>query len=271
MPAYAAPLFILRQEAQRDLYAVFEKLHECGFDGVELLGLFSKSPRALRVKLDELGLRCVGDHVDIAEFLAQPDRIIDERKEIGCAYITIGHGSGKFMPGTPQFERMLDDMRLLIGKCVAAGVTPQYHNHGWDVVGSPSYTERLMSSFMDAGLCLEPDIGWMTYSGADPATYLANYGKRCKVLHFKDVYAEDISKIRGLPPGSERFDAEHGRFEFRPTGYGVVNFPRLMPLCLTCEPEWIVIDHDLAYERDSYNDLRISLEYVKNLFEIHKA
>jgi hypothetical protein len=30
-------------------------------------------------------------------------------------------------------------------------------------------------------------------------------------------------------------------------------------------PEWLITDHDCAYERDMYQDLKISLEYVRNL------
>ncbi len=30
-----------------------------------------------------------------------------------------------------------------------------------------------------------------------------------------------------------------------------------MPLCLACKPKWFVVDHDLAYERDSYEDLKM--------------
>ena len=44
----------------------------------------------------------------------------------------------------------------------------------------------------------------------------------------------------------------------------------LYMLSLTCnpQPEWYVMDHDCAYERDSYFDLKISLEYFKNLIEV---
>ena len=70
----------------------------------------------------------------------------------------------------------------------------------------------------------------------------------------------------------QRGTAERGHFEFRPTGYGVLNLPRLMPLCLRCHPEWFVMDHDLAYERDIYSDLKLSLDYVRGLLSLmHEA
>jgi len=48
-------------------------------------------------------------------------------------------------------------------------------------------------------------------------------------------------------------------------GYGILNFPGLLNKIKACEPKWLLADHDLAYERDSYFDLKISLEYMKNL------
>ena len=45
----------------------------------------------------------------------------------------------------------------------------------------------------------------------------------------------------------------------------ILDLPRLMPLCLDCQPQWLVMDHDLAYERDSFEDLRLSLEYTRSL------
>lgn len=106
----------------------------------------------------------------------------------------------------------------------------------------------------------------MEIGGGDCADYLRAYADRCPVIHLKDYYSSDNSKlgrVREFVPA--RGTAERGHFEFRPTGYGVLNLPKLMPLCLKCEPEWFVIDHDLAYERDSYDDLKLSLDYTRAL------
>lgn len=259
-----APTFILREQAQRDLFAVFDGLKAIGCDGVELLGFFGRDPGDIRKKLDDIGLEAMGDHVDIASFLADPDRVIDDHLRVGCSYLTISHGEGQFLPGAAAFGAMLEDMRLLIGKCLAAGITPHYHNHGWDARGESSYIHALMDGLRADGLRLEPDLGWMVYAGADPAAYLRKYADCCPVLHLKDVYADDYAKAVNKP-GDVRRDPDNGGFEFRPTGYGTVNFPALMPLMEACRPEWLIVDHDLAYGRDSYGDLKLSVDYLRAL------
>jgi len=70
--------------------------------------------------------------------------------------------------------------------------------------------------------------------------------------------------------GSNRGGAEQGFFEFRPTGYGIMNYPALIKPMLDCHPEWIVLDHDLAYERDPFEDLALSLAYAKSLMGIYR-
>ena len=118
-------------------------------------------------------------------------------------------------------------------------------------------------------LRFEPDLGWIFYTGASPEDYLKKYAHRCPVIHLKDVYARDLTLAgNSLCLGTKKADPEKGYFEFRPLGYGMLNLPKLMPACLKCAPEWMVLDHDLAYERDSFMDLKLSLDYTKTLLEI---
>ena len=124
----------------------------------------------------------------------------------------------------------------------------------------------ILDSCEKDGLCLEPDLGWMITAKADPSAYLHKYINRCPVIHLKDVYAEDFSKTGdGGGLTEQKALPEKGYFEFRPTGYGLLNLPKLMPLCLKCNPEWFVVDHDAAYNRDIYADLKLSLDYTRNL------
>ena len=90
----------------------------------------------------------------------------------------------------------------------------------------------------------------MSIGSADPAYYLEKYKDRSPVIHFKDY----------MPAGDS--------FQFRPTGYGIMNNAELYATSLSCNPEWYIMDHDCAYERDIYFDLAISLEYFKNLMSV---
>lgn len=265
----AAPLYILRNEAEQDLFQVLEQIKALGFDGVELLGFFGKEPKAIREKLDAIGLQAIGNHVPADEFIKDPQKVISEHKMVGCSYITIAWPDRAISPAHPDFEKLLADIRYLSKQCLEAGITPLYHNHEFEFLHSPSSLDLIMESCKEDGLCLEPDLGWMAFKGEDPAEYLIRYADCSPVIHWKDIYAKDLSQVgEGPELGTQKANPQKGYFEFRPVGYGMLNVPKLFPLALACKPQWFVMDHDLAYDRDSYEDLKLSLDYIRTILRI---
>ena len=262
----ASQLFIVRHEAEKDLFAVLKKLSGLGFDGVEFLGFFGKTPTEIRRQMDSLSMHAVGNHVSAEVFLANPQKLIDDHKELDCKYITIPWVGSRSAPGSAEFAESIEKLKHLAHLCRENGIIPLYHNHAHEFEGVTVMDEILDSC---EELCFEPDVGWMMIKQVDPEKYLGKYMNRCPIIHIKDVYAKDWSKI-GLSKelGTQKADPEKGYFEFRPTGYGMLNLPALMPLCLACNPEWLVPDHDLAYDRDSYYDLKLGLDYTRALLKI---
>ncbi len=274
---YAAPLFILRNKCEKDLFAVLAKLKEKGFDGIEFLGFFGHEPQELATKLQELNLQALGNHVDFATFDANPEAVIAAHKTIGCQYITLAGGL-TFPYEEENFNAWVHRVTEIGRMCRSEGVTLLYHNHAKELVHTVHGEHFLMHILNKApadALALEPDLGWMAIGGATPKDYLLRYKDRCPVLHLKDYYS-DLPLYKAIPGdvttfGDKRGNAETGGFEFRPTGYGVMNYPALTKAMLDCKPEWIVLDHDLAYDRDAYADLEISLTFTKNLLGLHHS
>lgn len=238
--------YIVREDAAADLAKTLERLARIGYDGVELLGFFGRSSRVVRQLLQSFGIQALGDHVPVSDILNNPGPLIQDHLEVGCTYITLGFG--KEIVGRQPFDLLAEQCQKAARLCLQEGIVPLYHNHDFDLQGEASFAERLLDAVQE--LCFEPDVGWMVVAGKDPARYLEKYQSRVPVVHLKDVF---------LTPNG---------FTFRPTGYGVVNTPALLPAILACEPEWLMVDHDLAYARDAYDDLRLSYEYVKALLRV---
>ena len=119
-------------------------------------------------------------------------------------------------------------------------------------------------------LALEPDLGWMEVGGGDCAWYLATYRDRCPVIPPEGLLLLGQFQARAAcatlcPRAAARTAATSSS---GPRATGVLNLPKLMPLCLSCEPAWFVMDHDLAYERDPYEDLKLSLDYTRALLKM---
>ena len=255
MAKIGSPLFILREECAKDLMIVLEKLAQIGYEGIEFLGFFGHKPSTIKNKLDSCGLKAIGNHVAFEEFSGNISKVIDEHKEIGCGYITVGAPGVDGMPGGENYARTIEIFEKLGEAMNAAGMKLLYHNHAEELkakVNGKTILENIFDDTRSDLLYCEPDLGWISIGGENPAYYLEKYKDRCPVIHFKDYIDTSDS------------------FLFRPTGYGVVNNAELYALSLACNPEWYIMDHDCAYERDSYFDLAISLDYFKNLMTVAK-
>lgn len=262
----ASPLYILRDRCQEDLRGVLTRLKGLGFDGVEFLGLFGHSFQEVAAWLQELDLRPLGDHVPLAKLEAEPG-LLEAYANLGCRYLTVADVPMEELLG--QERRLFDRLDRLVERARALGLRLQYHNHAQELLRKRDGVEALeilMAGMAPKGLCLEIDLGWLEIGGGDCEAYLRRYRDNCPVIHLKDYFATDLARLGDvndfLP---QRGGPERGCFEFRPTGFGVLNLPKLLPLCLDCRPEWFVMDHDLSYERDPYQDLAWSLDYVRRL------
>jgi sugar phosphate isomerase/epimerase len=271
----ASPLYILREQCASDLFAVLRKIKEMGFDGVEFLGFFGHSAPAVRRCLDDLQLRALGNHVPYENILSDMDGTLEFHAAVGCSYLSVGDWPAAGFPGGPDWEQTLAGLVKISQQARKYGITLLYHNHDNELITRVDGRELLdviLRATPKQVLAFEPDLGWIEIGGGNCEYYLTQYADRCPVIHLKDYYSADKSRhgfVRDFVP--QRGSAERGHFEFRPAGYGVLNLARLMPLCIQCAPEWFVMDHDLAYERDSFGDLKLSLDYVKTLLSLYES
>ncbi|MCL1857764.1 MAG: sugar phosphate isomerase/epimerase [Oscillospiraceae bacterium] len=253
-----SPLFILREECQKDLMSVLDKLAQIGYDGIEFLGFFGRKPSEIKNKLNSCGLKAIGDHVAFNEFAENTQKVINERKEIGCGYITIGAPKQDGLPGGENYKRTIETYNKIGESLKSAGMKLLFHNHAEELknkIDGKAILEKIYDDTKPDLLYCEPDLGWIGIGGGDPEYFVKKYKNRCPVIHFKDYIFN-----------------KSGEFIFRPTGYGIMNNAELYATSIDCDspPEWYVMDHDCAYKRDSYFDLKISLEYFKNLIEVIK-
>jgi sugar phosphate isomerase/epimerase len=264
---FGATSYIVREQIARDPAKAFDQLRAMGYEGVEMVGLPpSLRPQEIRKALDGAGVRAIGSHTSLQALQENAQGILEDNVALGGKYLTVSHGKLS-EPGSVAFQAMQDQTRAMIDLFGAEGITLHYHNHGWDNIGSPSYTDAVLGALGEAGLKFEPDLGWFVIMQVDPVAYLTRYASLCRVIHLKDVYVEDFALLgdgRDLA-ARPKHDPERGRFAFRPVGYGVVNYARIFPYCLACDPDWIIVDQDMCYDRDPMEELRLSVEYLQAL------
>ncbi|HEY9054340.1 MAG TPA: sugar phosphate isomerase/epimerase [Rectinemataceae bacterium] len=250
-----------------------KRLAALGFDGLELYGMFGWSGEEILSFRAESGLEIVCDHIHYEEFSQDTRNVIARRVALGARYLTIDNIPADMLPGTRAFPEALREIERISRLCKLHGVQLLYHNHGYDLMkkvdGIPILDMILDHADPDL-LKFQPDLGWIALGGGDPAAYLEKYRSRCPVIHVKDYYASAPLLLESpFPLGGKRGGPEYHSFEFRPSGYGIMNYPALMPKILACHPQWITTDHDLSYERDTFVDMKMGLDYTKYLVSLH--
>ncbi len=270
---YASPTFLFRDKCPSQLKQIMVSLASVGFDGLELFGMFGWSSDEILSFCTDSGLPIICDHIHYDEFSEDTMNVITRRTAVGAAFLTIDNIPEHYLPGTKLFPNAVREIERIARACKQHGVQLLYHNHGYDLIkkvdGIP-ILDIILDSTDSELLKFQPDLGWISLGGGDPKQYLEKYRSRCPVIHMKDYYASAPLLLESpYPLGNTRGEGTFNHFEFRPSGYGIMNYPNLMPLILACEPEWITTDHDLSYERDTFMDMRMGLEYTKYLATLH--
>lgn len=267
-----APGYILLNEMAKDMEGTLKRIADLGFDGIEITGFFGKTAEEIRKACIEADIEPFGCFVSATEILRKepikgsgnwnefdyafvlpgetPKEALEYLKGIGLEYV------GLLTPKVPLTEEMLEDMRQASKLVSEYGMKLQYHNHNHEFTNMENGKYRMdfiMESVRD-GLLFEPDLGWMEIGGAFGEDVIRKYADRIEVVHLKDYYRA------GNPRDWNK------EFVFRPTGYGCVQWEKLIPLCEELvKPKWYVTDHDKSYEGcDIYEELKMSLDFVKN-------
>ena len=85
----AAQVYSVRELAEADFAGTMKALKDCGYEGVELAGLYGLSPEAVRDCLKEQGLIGISAHVGLEPFREDMEGTVKAYETIGCKYIGI--------------------------------------------------------------------------------------------------------------------------------------------------------------------------------------
>lgn len=267
-----APGFVLAKDMEKDMAGTLDRVAELGFDGIEITGFFGHSAEAIAGMCKKSGLLPFGCFVMVESLLGEPlpeskgnwadfaaafgipaitpDEAMAYLKTIGCQYI------GLLPPRDRPTEEIFAKYREAAEYAGKYGMKLQYHNHDFEFTNMENGVYRMdhILESLPNEVLYEPDLGWMSIGGYPPEKALRKYAGRIEIVHLKDYWrAED----------NYDFTAE---YKFRPTGYGVMDWARLLPLSEELiKPTWYVTDHDSAYDGDIYQELGMSLNYVRDM------
>lgn len=263
----AVQVYSVRDNAEKDFKGTMEKIKEIGYAGVELAGLYGLEPSYIKQVLAELELVPVSAHVPFQELTEDLEGTVAKYKEIGVSYIAIPYLGDEDRPGAPKFEENLKKM-VKIGQCCKEnGMQMLYHNHDFEFIKMPNGQyglDYIYSTLSPDLLATEIDTCWVKVAGEDPAEYIKKYTGRSPVVHLKDFIKEgmpaNMYELIGIETEKKE---EAGKFEFRPVGSGMQNFPPILEAAVEAGAKWVVVEQDQSYDTPAIEAITMSRTYLK--------
>lgn len=235
-------LYTVRDECAKDFVGTLKKVAKMGYKGVELHDTYSLSGVKLSRVLDDLGLKCIGNHMPRERDLK---KLIYLNSELGCSYVW-----GPCLPEDklPKDEAGCIAMARYANKVGAelkkSGIHLYYHNHAqeFEKIKDKYILDWLYENTDPELVMTEIDVMWVQYAGIDPASYIHKYPGRCPLVHIKDMDAN----------GS-----------FTEVGEGILDFNSIFSACDEVRTKWYIVEQDIC-KRPSIESAYMSFEYFKS-------
>lgn len=240
----ALQLYSVRDDMAADFEGTLKKVKALGYDGVEFAGLFGKTAAEVKAMCAEIGLTPISAHVPFVDMMNDPE-ILKVYKEIGCEFVVIPYLTEEYRPGQPKFQEVIEGAKFLAGKCAELGLKLCYHNHDFEFVkvGDEYAIDILYAEVPE--LMPQFDTCWVNVGGENPAEYVRKYKGREEILHLKDFIgskSENMYALIGIDENEEKDGG--GKFELRPVGCGVQNFPEILAAAKEVGIRWVVVEQD---------------------------
>jgi sugar phosphate isomerase/epimerase len=248
-------LYTVREQTVRDMPGTLRRVAEIGYGAVEFAGWGSSMPREIREVLDGEGIRAIGAHVPFVDLETRPLQALAECAIVGCDWVVVPSVPEGWRSSPEQVGRLGERLNSLGELCRAEGLRLAYHNHdvefmpldgadrpdgngaltAWSIVAAETSPELVD---------LELDLYWAAFAGREPHEVLRAAGDRIRLVHMKDMAADEA-----------RSDA--------PVGEGSLPWAAILEAAEEARVEWFIIEQDEP--RDAFADVERSLRNLRRL------
>lgn len=264
----ALQLYSVRDDMAADFEGTLHKVKAMGYDGCEFAGLCGHSAAEVKKMCEEIGLTPISAHVSYPEMLLG-EETFKTYSEIGCKYIVIPWIGEEYLAGGEKNHEFIENVKKFGELARAHGMKLCYHNHDFEFekFDDEYKFDLLYSSVSKDVLMTQIDTCWARVGGVDPAAYVRKYGNRVEIVHFKDFVGSKSENMYGLigVDGGESH-GECTKFDFRPVGHGVQDFPAIIDACREVGAKWVVVEQDMpCLDKTPLECAQMSVEYLKSL------
>jgi sugar phosphate isomerase/epimerase len=266
-------LFSLKNYFVRDQAETLARLARIGYDGVELpldltggdsFGLGDVDAKTMTDHLAAHNMRLIATHLHLTTGDDdQVARAIDFNQATGCTNAVIPL---ELIDNAKQAYALAERLDRLSDTFRKAGIALFYHNHFQEFQrfdGCSAY-DILMAATDPEKVKFEVDTYWAARGGADVVELLHRLGRRCGLIHQKDMPAslDPVNILGAMPPGGRIGLDTIGSFIqpalFTEIGNGVMPLAEIVKCARDhCHADAIIVELD-ATARDEMESVEIS-------------
>lgn len=178
---------------------VFSELSTAGLDGVELMHrvlLHDDAVSRLRALSARYKLPVLGTSYDAPMWnreqhdktLAEVRTLVGRLAELKGRTLGISVGDARHKKTPEELDAQADVLRNVMSICKDKGVTPNLHNHTYEVAENEWDLKGSLARV--AGIKLGPDLDWLYKAGVDPADFIRRYRDRIVFAHLRNRKAD---------------------------------------------------------------------------------
>ena len=241
----AVQLYTLREQCAQDFEGALRAVARTGYRAVELAGLHGMSARDLRKLLAELKLTAFACHAGLDRLENQFVEVIQECHFLESLFVVCSS-----LP--ENCRKNAEGYRLGAQRLDAVGARLRehqlqlcYHNHAFEfeLFENRSGMDWLYESCSKNNVKSELDVYWVKKGGADPVHWIEQLGRRCAILHLKDMDANG---------------------DFAEVGTGCLDFSAILKAAQKAGVHGYIVEQDVC-SRPPLESIAISLENLRRL------
>jgi sugar phosphate isomerase/epimerase len=248
-------LWSLREDLKTDVPKGLDEAKGFGFTVVETAGTYGLSVSDFHRELAAHSLQPVAAHFQYAQLEKDLPGVIADAKMLGVTYVVV-----PFLP-MPEFNsataREVAARFNAWGTALqAAGLKFAFHPHGYEFRTLPeggTPFDLLVRLTKPEVVWFEMDVFWVLHAGVNPATLLAKYPDRWRLMHVKDMR-------RGAPTGLNTRKAPVE--DNVAIGAGRMDWPELLRVAARIGIEYYFIEDETAAP---LTNIPVSAQYLRTL------
>jgi sugar phosphate isomerase/epimerase len=249
---YGVQLYMLREQAPKDLAGVLQRIHQTGFSQIELYPIVYDRPAAeLRSIVKDSGLASDSGHFDYDTLESK----IDYGRQLGLKYMVCSILPKNLWGSLDGFHEAAVNLNKWGEKVRDAGMQLCFHNHNYEfkTMNGTTGFDVLIKNTDPALVKLELDLYWLTQAGQDPSAMMKKYANRLVLIHLKDRVAN--SPVNYAP------DDEQHIIEL---GKGSIAWPKLISQARSQGVHLALLDQDET-KLPVFESLKVNYDYLESI------